>query len=420
MLTFLLYSLLPFLFILAFSITIHEFGHFLIAKFFKIPVEKFSIGFGPPIVRKKIGETDFRIAYFPLGGYVKLAGEEEGEGGFYDASHARRIAVVFGGPLFNIVSAVIVLILAFLAFGISIIPYTKVLVEANSYAQRAGIINGDSICSVNNRQITSWNEFEELLSRNKEKEINLTVMRDGRKIPLKLVVNIDSLGIKPLIPPIMGAIKLDGPADKAGIKPNDKILSINEKEVSSWYELVDTIRKSREVSLSLKWQHENVIKTAAVTPLSYYDQTIADTIGQIGVFMPQQRKYLSLGGACSLSITRSWEIFWLTLKVFYQLITREVSPKALGGPIAIFKLSGESARWGFEFLLNLLVIISINLGIINLFPIPALDGGHIFMTVIEGIRKKNFSKETRIIIQQIGFAIILLLIIFVTFNDITR
>ena len=130
--------------------------------------------------------------------------------------------------------------------------------------------------------------------------------------------------------------------------------------------------------------------------------------------------YLSPSKIFVLSLNRTRDIIWLTLNTFYQLIIGKISRKALGGPIAIAKLSGESAQWGFEFLLGLLVIISINLGLINLFPIPAIDGGHIVMSIIEAIRRKRFSKKTRIVIQQIGYALILLLIIFVTFNDITR
>jgi len=136
--------------------------------------------------------------------------------------------------------------------------------------------------------------------------------------------------------------------------------------------------------------------------------------------MPLERSHLPLSDVVSLSIRRSGEIIWLTLKTLYQLVVGRISRRALGGPIAIARLSGESARWGFENLLGLLAIISINLGLVNLFPIPALDGGHIVISVIEAIRRRRFSRRTRLIIQQVGYAIILILVVFVTFNDITR
>jgi regulator of sigma E protease len=428
-----LITILAFLFILAFCITIHEFGHFIVAKLFHIPVEKFSIGFGPPLFRKKIGETDFRIAYFPLGGYVKMAGEEEGKilkteeeseksavPDFYDAPIYKRILVIFAGPLFNIISAITVLFLTFSIFGVSTDPYTKIQVEKNSYADRAGFIEGDSIILVNDTRINNWDKFIEVLSSNIDREVSITVMRDGREITKNLVITPDSLGLKNLVPPVLGTIKRDGPAYKAGMKMGDRILKINGAEIKTWNGLVDIIRHSKEKSFLFEWQHNGEIKTANITPISVYDPITEDTIRQISVLKPQGRIYLPSLQILVLSIKRTHAIIILTLNTFYQLITGKISRKALGGPIAIAKLSGESAQWGFEFLLGLLVIISINLGLINLFPIPAIDGGQIVISLIETIRRKRFSRKTRIIIQQIGYALILLLIIFVTFNDITR
>jgi regulator of sigma E protease len=180
------------------------------------------------------------------------------------------------------------------------------------------------------------------------------------------------------------------------------------------------VRKSRDQTLEFTWQHYGEIKTASISPVTFYDPIAQDTVGQIGVFMPHGRKYLSPIGAFSLAVERTGGMISRMLTIFYQLITRKIPARQLGGPIAIFKLSSESAQWGFEYLLGLLVIISINLGLINLFPIPALDGGHIIIATIEAVRKKRFSKNTRMIIQQVGYAIIFILIIFVTFNDITR
>ena len=433
---FLLYSILPFLFILGFCVTIHEIGHFIFAKIFGIPVEKFSIGFGPPLFRRKIGETDFRIAYFPLGGYVKMVGEEEGEIlkskesvtpdeeiiklGFYEAPTYKRILVVFGGPLFSIASAVIVIVLTFLIFGISFNPYSKIQVEKGSYADHAGLMDGDSIIAANYKPIKTWDAFEEFLMAKQGEEITILIIRNGQQITKKLMVNIDSLGLTSLVPSVLGTVKMNGPAYRAGMKTGDRVLKIDNAEVKTWNELVEIVRKSIKVSLLFEWQHNDEIKTAYIKTISYCDPITRDTVGQIGVFMPLVRKYLTPLEAFNLSINRSGSLIWLTLKIFYQLIKREVSVKALGGPIAIAKLSAESAQWGLEYLLGLLAIISVNLGIINLFPIPALDGGHILISLIEATRRKRLSKNTRMVIQQIGYAIILLLIIFVTFNDITR
>lgn len=450
-------TILAFLFILAFSITIHEFGHFLIAKLFKIPVEKFSIGYGPPLIRKKIGETDFRIAYFPLGGYVKIAGEDEGtitqktytnedtestarhktteaayaEGiehverknavpDFYEAPIYKRVLIVLSGPLFNIISAAFVLMIVIGIYGMLINPYTNVDIEPHTYADRAGLMTGDSIIMAAGSRVSTWDELYEILDENQNKEIPIGLIREREHMEKKLTVKIDSLGITPLVPPILGSLKLDGPAQKAGMKSGVRIVQIDDEQINSWNQMIDIVRGAKGIALDFVWREDGLIKRAEITPVAFYDPVSEDTIGQIGAVMPLERQYVPLTEVISLSIQRSGEVLWLTLKTLYQLIVGRISRRAIGGPIAIARLSGESARWGFENLLGLLAIISINLGLINLFPIPALDGGHVVIAIIEALRKKRFSHRTRLIIQQVGYALILLLVIFVTFNDITR
>ncbi len=443
-----LVTIIAFLFILAFSITIHEFGHFLLAKLFQIPVEKFSIGYGPPLVRMQVGETDFRIAYFPLGGYVKIAGEEEGtltqkdteaqktlkqenteetaekagqdKPGFYEAPIYQRVLIVLGGPGFNILSAVFVFFVVLWGFGLLVNPYMKVEVHDGGAASRAGILENDSIISVSGEQVSTWDEMLDLLAKHDQQTVTVGIIRKGTFIEKRLAVDMDSLGLMPVVPPILGSLKRDGPAYKAGMKSGNRILRIDGEEVLTWNQMVNTVRESMDTPLHFVWQDKGVVKEAMVTPIRYYDPTTRDTIGQIGAIMPLERKRLILPDAIALSVQRSGEVIWLTLKTLYDLIIGRISRRAIGGPIAIAQLSGESARWGFESLLGLLAIISINLGLINLFPIPALDGGHIVISLIEAIRNKRFSRRTRLIIQQVGYAIILLLIVFVTFNDITR
>ena len=452
-----LVTLLAFLFILAFSITIHEFGHFLMAKLFKIPVEKFSIGYGPPLIRKKIGETDFRIAYFPLGGFVKIAGEDEGEithrktesknteytertdtekkgqaettereganakvAGFYDAPIYKRVLIVLSGPLFNIFSSIFVFMVVIGIYGMLSNPYMKVEVEPGTAADNAGLLTNDSIVTISGTRVSDWDEASEILAEREGEEVTVGFMREGMFLERDIIVRLDSLGIIPMVPPILGSLKLDGPAQKAGMKEGIRILKIDEDSIGTWYQMIEIVRASKNIPLHFVWQEDGVIRDAEITPVPFYDPISTDTIGQIGAIMPLERKYVPITEVVSLSVQRSIEVLWLTLRTLYQLIIGRISRRSIGGPIAIAQLSGESARWGFENLLGLLAIISINLGLINLFPIPALDGGHVLISIIEAIRKKRFSHRTRLIIQQVGYAIILLLIIFVTFNDITR
>lgn len=444
-----LVTVLAFLFILAFSITIHEFGHFFMAKLFKIPVEKFSIGYGPPLIRKKIGETDFRIAYFPLGGFVKIAGEDEGEvtktdrsetapeytrekslgnghdatvktAGFYEAPIYQRVLIVLSGPLFNIMSSFFVFMVVIGIYGILTNPYMKIEVEPGTLADTAGLRTNDSIVSVSGVNVRDWDEASEVLAEYQGQAVSVGFMREGRYLEIYLNARLDSLGITPLVPPVLGSLKLDGPAQKAGMKEGIRILQIDNDKIDSWNQMIEIVRASKEIPLHFVWKEDGVIKDAQITPMPFYDPISTDTIGQIGAIMPLERKHVPLTDVVSLSMQRSIEVLWLTLRTLYQLVVGRISRRSIGGPIAIAQLSGESARWGFENLLGLLAIISINLGLINLFPIPALDGGHVMISIIEAIRNRRFSHRTRLIIQQIGYAIILLLIIFVTFNDITR
>lgn len=455
-----LITILAFMFILGFSVTIHEFGHFLVAKLFKIPVEKFSIGYGPPLVRWKMGETDFRIAYLPLGGYVKIQGEDDEKDlvkppskdapardddaaaapapaepepeaapiknasghrpGFYDVPVYKRALVVASGPIFNIVSAVVVIALIYLAYGVMTTPYLKVKVEPTGYAFMGGLRDGDSLISVNGERISTWSQFEAMQQRETGKEVAVQVIRNGTPMEHRLYLHPDSLGLLPRIPAVLGSMKMGGPAQRAGLRSGDRVLSVDGQAVADWYELVEQVRSVAGRPMEIEYWRDGVAGKVVVTPTTVYDSAVGDSVGQIEVMMPVARQRMNLGEAVVAACRSTGELIWLTLKTLYQVVVGTVSRRALGGPIAIFQMSGEFARWGFDRLLWLLAVISVNLGLVNLFPIPALDGGQILIGVFEAIRRKRLSLRTRIIIQQVGWALLLLLIIYVTYNDLTR
>jgi regulator of sigma E protease len=297
----------------------------------------------------------------------------------------------------------------------------KITVDESSYYARQGFVTNDSIIAANGISVTNWEDVWEVVDRERNAEVNITVVRDDGSVhDIYVLINEDSAGIAPLVPPIAGALKQNSPADKAGMEQGDTIVAINATAINSWAEMVSIVRTSQNTSLQFIWVHKGDTVRSTITPEPFYDPIEDDTIGQIGVFMPHGRTHVSAVEALVLSAQRTTEMIYRVLEIFYQLITRQIPARQLGGPIAIFRLSTESAQWGFEYLLGLLAIISVNLGLINLFPIPALDGGHIIIAAIEAIRHKRFSSRTRLIIQQVGYALIFLLIIFVTFNDITR
>lgn len=413
-------TIIAFLFILGFSVSIHEFGHFLSAKTLRIPVLKFSLGFGPAIFKKKIGETDFVISMLPVGGYVKLEGEDEGEGGFFAEPGWKRIIVFFLGPLFNVASAFGVLFLVFSLAGIMVNPYRTIVVEPGSSAERVGLLTGDTLKAINDLPVDSWESVVDLLEKNKPQEILLKIGRAGAEYSFKVMDNPDSLGIKPLIPALLGSVKRGGPASRAGLRKGDLIGAINGIVTTNWDEMTEIIRRSAGDTLTIGYLRAGRELQTTVVPKPLWDETVGDTVGQINVMMDLGRRRVSVPHAFSLAIQRGGDWLVLTGQILYKIITGKVSRKNIGGPIAIAKTAGESARWGIENLFFLLAIISVNLGIVNLIPLPAFDGGLIVITLFEEITRRPLKKKERQIIQQIGFAIIILLILFVTFNDLTR
>jgi regulator of sigma E protease len=204
------------------------------------------------------------------------------------------------------------------------------------------------------------------------------------------------------------------------MEPGDTILSINGALVQNWYDLYDIINESERDTLLIKWSHAGETREAYVVPRAEYNPLVDDTVGRIDILKPYVSVHLSPLEIVAFSAQGITNGIMTTLGVLYRLTTGKISRRALGGPIAIAQLTRESLSWGIEFLFGLVIMISVNLGLINLFPLPALDGGHIVIGIIEALRKKRFSRRTRLVIQQIGYALIFLLIIFVTFNDITR
>ncbi|OGC41958.1 RIP metalloprotease RseP [candidate division WOR-3 bacterium RBG_13_43_14] len=444
-----LITIMAFLFILGFSVTIHEIGHFIAAKLSKIPVEKFSIGYGPPLIRMNIGETDFRIAVFPLGGYVKMVGDFEGEilkpkkvevltvdkregnnldntdnivlettgiSDFYGAKTHKRVLVVAAGPLANIFSAFIVLIIIFSFFGAFVTPFLKLKVENGSWAAKYGLMNGDSVIALNNKPMKVW---EDLGTHIYTRDSNIiVVVRNGQELTLYLPPADTDIGISPIVPPVLGTVKRNGAAYGAGMKRGDTILKINDLSINEWEQMVDIIRSSPGTALNFTWSRNGNEFQTEIVPRD--DPASKDTVGEIGVMMALAKQKIPLPQAIISAGQRTIEYLWIITRTLYQLIAGKVSRRNLGGPIAIFRLSGESASWGFEYLLSLLALISVNLGLINLFPLPAFDGGHALIAIIEGIRRGKFSRKTHLIIQQIGYAMILILIILVFYNDLTR
>lgn len=347
-------TLLYALVLLGLLIFVHELGHFIIAKLIRVKVLKFSLGFGPKVIGKKIGETEYLISSFPLGGYVKMLGEdgteeipEEERPRAYNYQPVwKRFLIVFSGPLFNLLFASLLFILIFMTGFPVLLPQVGEVL-ADSPAAKAGLLKGDSIIEIDSKPINRWDEMTEFIHKNPGRELLLKVKRDSQVMVFHLTPE------KKEVPNIFGEKKEVG---LIGIKPMGSTMVMRE----------------------------------------------------------------SLPGAFVNGITKTWDISVLTVVSIIKLIQRIIPAETIGGPILIFQMAGQEAAHGALSFFTFMAIISINLGVLNLLPIPILDGGHIMFLTIEAIRRRPLSEKVIMVAQRVGLAIIITLMVFAFYNDIMR
>ena len=432
-------TLIAFLILVGFLIWFHELGHFLFAKLFGVRVEVFSVGFGPALVVKRFGETQYQIAAIPLGGYVKLYGEEEkldDPRAFSSKPNWQKILIAFAGPLFNIILTVVLLTVVFTA-GVEVPRYVKEPpvvghVEENSWASKVGIKPGDRILRIGSVEIKSWEEIRQAVLRNTlegSRKVEILIDRGGKTITLKAVLprietGQESLGISPRIEPVVGVVfeKIPGvgpsPAHQVGIKPGDRILEINGVPVGSWSEAVKLIRESKGELVKLKLRRgEKIIEKEVIPAID--PRTKRPVLG-IAPKVETIKESHPPGEAFLLALERTKELFLLTFEVLWGLITGTISIKTLGGPIAIAQFAGQAAQSGIVPYLSSMAFISLQLGIFNLLPLPVLDGGLILLFLIESIRRKPLPEKFKEYWQKVGFALIISLMVFVVINDLLR
>jgi len=437
-----LITIIAFLIMLGVLITIHEFGHFLFAKMFGVRVEVFSIGFGPPIFRKKIGETLYQVALIPLGGYVKMYGEDsmtepvQGEvdkNAFEDprSFHAKprwqKILIAFAGPLFNFILAIVLFAVAYM-MGIPQPQYMDKpvvigYVAEDSLAEKIGLKAGDKIVAIDGEPVKNWKDLTIKLGMKAGHKVVLTIEREGKLIKKELNVPEDitkmSLGVSPFIPAVIGAVQKGSPAEKAGLKVGDKIIAINDKFVKSWYDVAEYIHNYKgDKPLKIFVKRGNKTLVFEVKPV--YNEKLKTKI--IGIAPIQEVKIVKYGffEAIEKSFERTKELTIALFKVIKGLITGEVSIKTLGGPIAIAQFSGQALETGLSTFLFSMAFISLQLAYLNLLPIPVLDGGLILILLIESIIRRPIPERAKEILAYIGFALLGTLMLFVIYNDIVR
>jgi regulator of sigma E protease len=341
--------------VLGILVFVHEFGHFLLAKLLKVRVEAFSLGFPPKLLSKKVGETEYRLSVIPLGGYVKLLGENPDEEvppelqprSFSHHPLWHRTLIVLAGPGFNLLFCVLAL---FLLFGFSGIPYLTTTI---------------------------------------------------------------------------GSVKPDSPAAQAGLQPGDKVLALNDQKVERWDQLSSLIRQNGERPLVLHVKRGDQTFQVKITPetmetTNIFGQKVSAVLIGVGSASELEVEKVGVFRAFGEGVSYTYRILALTVVSIYKLITQEIPVNTLGGPILIAQVAGQQAEQGFSYLLHFMAILSVNLALLNLLPIPILDGGHLFFILWEAVRGKPMAVKHREMAQAMGLMLILALMVLVFYQDIMR
>ena len=429
-----LITVLSFAFVLGVLIFVHELGHFLAAKRIGIKVLKFQLFFNPTIVSIRRGDTEYSIGLLPLGGYVKMAGENADEpstGGpeeFMSRTKWERFQVLIMGPVMNLGLAVI-LTAVVLYQGAERLAYETrpVVVGAvtpDSPAAGAGIAPGDRITAVAGRPVATWEDFYIAVGTKPDREVQLAYLRGGNattvsitpKTPAGSRFEVGDIGVLPDVHPRIRSVNPGDPADRAGLKANDVVVSVNGEPIIFQSELREAISKHPEQQISVAILRDGMPLTVPATPKR------TGSTGLLGISISDETVSIKpgLGGAARMAVQKNVQYSGLIFQTVWGLITRQTSPKQLMGPVAIAQLSGESAQLGWIALFSLMAQISLNLGILNLLPIPVLDGGHIFIMAMEGVARRNFSVRLKEKMLLAGFVVLMTLMVTVIYNDLTR
>jgi len=426
-------TFLSFLFVLGVLIFVHELGHFLVARWYGVRVLTFSLGFGPKLVSIRRGDTVYCISVIPLGGYVKLAGEtiEDTRTGaddeFLSKSKWIRFQVYLAGPVMNLLLAVIALTGA-LSYGADVPVWNKQppvigMLADGSPALQAGLRVGDRILAVNGRNVATWDALDLEVVPRANRELDLLVEREGGQFTVAITpeavtkYEFGDLGVGPVFRPELTQVVPDSPASRAGLEPGDVILAVGGQASPTQDQLLDQIRASAEVPLTfLVKRGEAEIEITAVPEDD-------GGVGRIGaIISPFEVEHVdpTVWEAVGLSVQQNWENTKLIGRTVAGLFTAETPVRQLMGPLGIAELSGSAAAIGWTALLSLMAMISLNLGLLNLLPVPVLDGGHIAILAVEGIARRDLSIQVKERVLMAGAAVLVLLMVTVIYNDVAR
>jgi regulator of sigma E protease len=422
--------------VLGLMIFVHELGHFLAAKFFRVKVLVFSLGFGPRLLHWTRGDTDYRISALPFGGYVKMAGDDpsadrQGDPGeFLAKPRWQRFMVVVMGPIMNILLALVLLT------GLYKFHYQKPAyeeqparvgdVEADSPASQIGLRPGDLVLRLDNLQHPKWEDLDIKILTTVGEAMPLEVKRDGQTLNMTLTPRAEGpsrvgyAGLYPYAPGIVDKVEPGLPASHAGVKAGDQIVGIDGRKILYWPRVFYLLQSGKGKPVELSIVRDRREFRAILTPV------LTDVMGEkrwrMGVTFHNDMvvRQLPWGTAIAASLHDNLRNFLGWFDVMGKILTRRLSTRSLAGPIEIAQLSAEAYRAGLSELVILVCFISLNLGLFNLLPIPVLDGGVVLLLLIEGLIRRDLSVHVKERVVQVGFLFLLLLVVFLMCNDIMK
>jgi regulator of sigma E protease len=446
------FYLVAFAIVLGALIVVHELGHYAAARYCGVKVLRFSVGFGRSLWSRRFGrdQTEWVIGVFPLGGYVKMLDEREGEvepadlpRTFNRQSVGRRSLIVAAGPLANFLFAILIYWFVFMQGSNELLPILGTP-PADSPAAVAGVANGEQVRSVDGEPVATWSDLRWMLLNKAagQESLELEVINDQREIAVRRLQlaaagedgwqgdALERLGIRffrPNMAPVIGKVLAGGRGEAAGLRVGDEVLRIDGLEIDNWSDFVLIVRDAAERPLRIEVARDGRAVAVDVVPEAVSER--GRQVGKLGVAVAESsaggrevRTFVRYGffeaGRKAFAETGEKSLF--SLVMLGKMLTGEVSWRNLSGPVTIADYAGQSARLGIDYYLRFMALISISLGVLNLLPIPVLDGGHLLYHAIEVVRRRPLSERAMEIAQQIGLSILVVLMAFAFFNDINR
>ena len=431
-------TLLAFVVVVGTLVIVHEFGHYLVARWIGVRVETFSIGFPPTVYRRRIGETDFTVGLLPLGGFVKMAGDLPGEGGsdpreLQNRTRGERLAILFAGPAMNFLLAVALLSGLFYVgttrwVGLEDPPVVSWIAD-DTPAAAAGLQSGDRIHAIDGDVVDDWRAALEAIALRPDQEVVFEVERSGASQTLDVRIAsegpdaIGTVGIGPPAPPLVGAVVSGTPAERAGLAAGDLIVAADGMRGGSTQEVVALVREGGERPIELVVEREGEEVRRVVTPELYEDPETGDRFPRVGVVFERPTRRVraeSVPDAMWQAVreTTHWGV--LTVTQLGRFVRGAAPAEQFSGPIGIAQASGEAMRRGPSSLILLMAILSLSLGVLNLLPIPVLDGGQIAVLLFESVARRDIDPRTRRALTIAGAALMLVLLVLIIGLDLTK